>query len=114
MGCLKCGKETKENQVFCHGCLAVMEGYPIKAGAVIHLPHREPRTTEKKAQPAHKKEPMDQLVQLRRTTHWLMATIAVLSVLLCLCAGMLLQLLSKNDQPPVIGRNYTTSQSDNP
>ena len=41
MNCMKCGVEIPENQVFCDHCLAVMDDYPIKPDAHIHLPKRE-------------------------------------------------------------------------
>ena len=40
MYCMKCGKEVKENQVFCDACLVIMEKYPVKPGTHIQLPHR--------------------------------------------------------------------------
>ena len=40
MTCMKCGVEIPENQVFCDSCLSVMNRYPVKPDAHIHLPKR--------------------------------------------------------------------------
>lgn len=111
MNCLKCGKETDGTNVFCQECLQIMERYPVKPGTPIHLPQRTTHGQEK--QPVRRKETTaeDITQQLRSLTRWLTAAIAILSILLCITAGMLLHTL--NDQQPVgnIGRNYTTDTS---
>lgn len=114
MNCLKCGSETVENKVFCEHCQTVMQAYPIKAGTVIHLPHREPPASEKKAPAKRRDVPVsDALPQLRKLIRFLTATIALLSLLLCISAGMLIHILMDTEAAPAIGRNYTTSQSKN-
>ena len=40
MNCMKCGVEIPEQQVFCDHCLQIMEQYPVKPDAHIHLPKR--------------------------------------------------------------------------
>ena len=47
MYCLKCGRDTKSEQVFCNDCLAVMDAYPVKPDTAIHLPKRDPQTASK-------------------------------------------------------------------
>lgn len=110
MACLKCGKSTQEGQAFCEECLELMQKYPVKPGTAIHLPHRESLNLEKK-QPVRHREPTaaEQAEALRKTTHWLLGIIAVLSVLLLLTAGMLLHVISKEASSNAIGRNYTTA-----
>ena len=112
MLCLKCGKETTENQVFCGDCLNVMQAYPVKPGTAVHIPLRENPVHDKK--PTRRREsPQDQLSQLRLLIRCLTATIAVLSILLCATAAMLIHTLDKNPTPSTIGRNYTTADSGN-
>lgn len=113
MSCLKCGKETADGQVFCQRCQEVMQRYPVKPGTAIHLPSREIPILEKKPV-RQKEEANDQLSQLKTLTRWLTAAIALLSLLLCISAGMLLQLLQNQSAKPAIGKNYTTSQSQRP
>ena len=115
MLCLKCGKETAENQVFCDDCLEVMQAYPVKPGTAIHLPHRELPSHEKKPSRRQEAPQADQLSQLRVLIRCLAATIAVLSVLLCATAAMLIHTLDRDSAFPgsAIGRNYTTADSGN-
>ena len=111
MNCLKCGRETRQSQVFCDACLEVMQNYPVKPGTVIHLPNREAYSTEKKPPVEQWEERTDdQLPKLRRLTRWLTATIALLSLLLCIATGMLIHTLNMNTNNSTIGRNYTTAQ----
>ena len=114
MICLKCGKETIDENVFCQDCLQIMELYPVKPDTPVHLLQRPARSTEK--QPSHKKEvsPQDTVKQLRLLVRCLAAVIAVLSVLLCITAGMLLQATNKDQPVSNIGRNYTTDTTAQP
>lgn len=112
VNCLKCGKPTKEGQVFCPGCQEKMAKCPVKPGSVIHLTHREvPLLDKKSAARSREDTPQDQLSQLRKMIRWLIATIALLSLLLCAAAGMLIHTFTEENITPAIGRNYTTSQS---
>ena len=48
MNCMKCGRETQEENVFCQSCLLVMDRYPIQPGTVVLLPrHRETSVNKK-------------------------------------------------------------------
>lgn len=110
MNCLKCGKETQNNAVFCESCLQSAKAAPVKPGTAIHLPHREALPQEKKTVPRrHIPTPAEQILQLRGTIRWLAVTVAVLSVVLCLTAAMLIHTLSSpTDTGSDLGRNYTT------
>ncbi len=111
MGCLKCGRETQQSQVFCQACQEMMRNHPVKPGTVIHLPHREAPGTERPLPDAQwETSSSDQLFRLRKLIRWLTATIALLSVLLCLAAGMLVYTLKSDAPTSTIGRNYTTTQ----
>lgn len=112
MNCLKCGKSIEGQQVFCQDCLDIMANCPVKPGTPVYLPHREAFPAEKKAPRSKKRTPEDRLLQMGRVVRWLMVTVAVLSVLLALVAGMLLHNLTKDFGNRNIGRNYTTAVSD--
>ena len=114
MICLKCGKETAGENVFCQECLQVMEKYPVKPDTPVHLLQRPARSPEK--QSPHKKEssPKDAEKQHRLLVRCLAVVIAVLSVLLCITAGMLLQSTNKDQPVSNIGRNYTTDTTAQP
>lgn len=42
MQCMKCGVEVPEGQVFCDGCLEVMDKYPVKPGTPVNILPRKP------------------------------------------------------------------------
>lgn len=111
MHCLKCGKETGEQDVFCSHCLEVMDQYPVKPGTAIVLPHREAEAAEKK-QPRHRELSIKDLLQnQKRTIRWLLVTVCALLVALLFVSGMLLRILQEKDPSQEIGKNYTTTTS---
>ena len=111
MYCLKCGKKTTDSQVFCQECQEVMQKYPVKPGTAIQLPKRQPHPVEKKSPKFREPTAGEQLAQLHKLIRWLVAIITVLSILLILVAGILIQKLNKEQHDNLIGRNYTTSES---
>lgn len=85
-----------------------MARYPVKPGTIVHLPHREAMSNDKASSLEQwGEQPDDQLQKLHALTRWLTATIALLSVLLCLAAGMLVHTLKTNTPASTIGKNYT-------
>ena len=48
MNCLKCGRETQEDNVFCQACLLEMQKYPVHADTVVLLPRRKDAPVIKK------------------------------------------------------------------
>ena len=98
MNCLKCGKETVGNQVFCDECLEVMKQNPVKPGTPVQIPVRKSRTPDKKQNGRQRKlTENEQLLQYRNLIRWLTLTIAVLCAVLCLMAVMMvLQLDGKS------------------
>lgn len=109
MNCLKCGKETGEQDIFCSHCLEVMEQYPVKPGTAIILPQREIESPEKK--PARRRElsVKEQLQNHKQTIRWLLVTVCALLVALLFVSGTLLRVLQENDPSQEIGKNYTTT-----
>lgn len=112
--CLKCGKKTEEHSVFCSECLAVMERYPVKPGTVVHLPRRQTFPEYQAKTYFEDSNPAAQLTHLQKMIRWLTAIVAALSILLVITAVLLIHTLDKDQPLPVIGRNYTTSTSQNP
>ena len=114
MYCLKCGRDTKGEQVFCNDCLAVMDAYPVKPETAVHLPTRKPQTPSKKSS-QRKKAPSleEQLQNLKTSNRKLIQVILCLVLLLVLCSGMLTYFLLKPQAPqspdPGVGKNYTYS-----
>ena len=64
MYCLRCGKETADNKVFCKSCLSSMDDYPVKPGQPIVLPSRPaplPVKKSRRAKPMNNEELLDSL-----------------------------------------------------
>lgn len=106
MNCMKCGRETGGEQVFCTDCLLEMEKHPVKPGTVVLLPRRRESVQVKKTPKKRIASPEEQLRSLRR---WVRG----LTIALCICIGLILAML----YPTVhyfmhdhfkIGQNYTT------
>ena len=41
MDCMKCGRKTQDNNVFCPDCLADMEKHPVRQDTPVILPQRK-------------------------------------------------------------------------
>lgn len=91
MYCLKCGKETEADNVFCAGCLEVMEKYPVKPGTAVYIPSRKKAVEDKKKSlPRWNVSATDELDGLRRVIR-LMAVLLLLTTLaLCVATVLLL------------------------
>ena len=115
MNCMKCGVSIDDGQVFCDHCLSVMEQYPIKPDAHIHLPKRA-TASEPAKKPTKKKRPPtpeEQILFLKTKVLRLRLMVAVLAFVLCLVSGFLALTLIQQDPSSVIGRNYTIDTSAN-
>lgn len=112
MLCLKCGKKTADNQVFCEDCLEITAKYPVKPGTVVQLPVRAQRMPDKKQTQRRREDSTAELVeQQKKTIRWLFLVVAVLSVLLLFTAGLLLRIMEEDNTSNAIGKNYTTTTS---
>ena len=113
MTCMKCGGEIPESQVFCDSCLSVMEQYPVKPDAHIHLPKRA-ETVEAARKPAKKKRapsPEEQITALRIKVLRTRLLAAILAFFLCVVSGLFALKLYNDYMTPQTGRNYTIDTS---
>lgn len=110
MNCLKCGKQTHEQQVFCPDCLRVMEKYPVAPGATVQLPQRDTAAPKKDPVKPHRTQ-SEIILRMRSTIRWLWMTVAILLVMLCITALILAHHFYKDAQTQNIGRNYTAVES---
>ena len=76
MYCLRCGKDTQEEHVFCESCLLLMEAYPVKPGTAIHLPERKKPAEIKKQRKVIPQSEL--LLRARKLNRWLAITVLVL------------------------------------
>ena len=117
MGCMKCGVDIPEGQVFCDHCLSMMESYPIKPDARIHLPKRafaqeeQPKKTGKKKRTL---SPEEQLSVLNLKVLRLRLLAVILAFVICVVTAFLaLELYEDYMAPATTGRNYTIDTSMN-
>ena len=106
MQCLRCGRETEGEQVFCFLCESVMVKHPVKPNTVVTIPERaavvRPAPVRK---PARQEE---DTAGLRRTIAQLRLWVCMLLAALMLCvAALTWQELTQQDKP-VIGQNYSS------
>lgn len=111
MYCLKCGRETENEQVFCNGCLEVMEKYPVKPGTHINLPKRETAAVQKKSSRRRVLKPEEQVIQLKRSLRRTRVFI-VLLILAILGAGLfgwryIQKRNVESEKEAPIGQNFT-------
>ena len=106
MNCMKCGRETPSEQVFCEECLTEMEKYPVKPGTVVLLPRRRDNPAVKKTTKRRTIPLEDQVKSLKKRVRYL--TLALLVCLLLLAAGgaYMVDHLSKTHFKP--GQNYNS------
>ena len=106
---MKCGREIKDQQVFCPDCLAKMEDCPIDPNVTVRLPVRPAVVPAKKKSRRHRDaKPEDQVRYLKLVIRCLAAALAVSLAAFALVAGLLLTLINQRDQTPNIGQNYGT------
>ncbi len=109
MHCLKCGRETAEDQVFCQTCLDIMAGYPVRPGAPVVLPRRQEAPPPKK-QP--RRRPLPPEVQ-KRNQHRRVRVLSVVSAIAVFLAVLFAipawRYVEENRPRP--GQNYTVVPS---
>lgn len=112
MGCMKCGREIEEGQVFCDACLNVMQKYPVKPGTAVQLPHRTDTPFPKKSAPKRRQAPSpeEQILRLRKQLHWL---VVLWLVTLALLAATIYPTVEYFAGKPLRlpGQNYSTITS---
>lgn len=109
MRCLRCGKETETESVFCEECLTDMEKHPVSPGTPVILPVHTPQAA--KAAPVRRRRPEDEIKLLRKRLHRVSILLAA-AVAIAALLGLLLfqQSRNKNDSGP-IGQNYSTTDT---
>ena len=105
MNCLKCGKETVSEQVFCPECLQEMEKYPVRPGTVVQLPSQ--RLHNPKKNPKRRAVPLeDQVKQLKKRLRMMTILFILAAGLAIILAFPALEHLTEDHFK--IGQNYNT------
>jgi len=104
--CLKCGKETMDDQAFCLECQKEMAKYPVDPGTVVQLPARRPAPLKKVVK--RRITPEEQVKILRKRVRlYACLFLAALIAVVCLCVPLIIQMQDERGQ---IGKNYTTAK----
>ena len=106
MNCMKCGRETPSDQVFCEDCLLDMEKHPVKPGTVVVLPKRKDHAGIKKP-PKKRAIPLEEQVKILRKR---IKTLTILLLFMIAAVGALLYpaalYLKEDHYKP--GQNYNS------
>ena len=106
MQCLRCGRDTENEQVFCFTCEALMAKHPVKPNTVVTIPERSIRLrTAAPRKPVRVEEDTD---RLHRTILQLRLWVCMLMAALMLCVAALTWQELTRTTKPAIGQNYTT------
>ena len=105
MNCMKCGRETENEQVFCQDCLQIMEKYPVRPGTVVLLPRRR-ETTIKKTVKRHSvsAEELTKILRKRLTILWIVLVVFIAAIIMMINPTLHYAL----DKHVEIGQNYST------
>lgn len=115
MACIKCGRDTENNQYFCAQCQETMQRYPVKPNIAIQLPKRQVvQETPKRRR--RRLFPEETIEHLRSAVRWEAATIVVLLLALILVSGMLAWEWLQPEDYSIrdFGRNYTITSEESP
>ena len=108
MYCMKCGKEIKENQVFCDACLVIMDKYPVKPGTHIHIPQRPESASNKPVSRKKSFTPEEQIHRLRRRVKRLALALVCVLLALAMTVTLLVHTVTEYRVNASIGKNYNT------
>ena len=106
MNCMKCGRETADEHVFCQDCLLVMEKYPVRPGAVVLLPRRREPSLIRKAPKRHVLTAEEQIRSLRKWVMWLTILLAICILIIVLMFNPTMHYVL--DEHVEIGQNYSS------
>ena len=115
MYCLRCGRETENQQLFCKACLEYMSLHPVKSDTPVYLPVRKDKDTPRKQNHWHRRERTaeEMVVILRKRVRFLAGVSLILFMMLSAAiAGVWLAKKQGAEIPvPNIGQNFLTTNS---
>lgn len=109
MDCMKCGRETKPDAIFCQDCLEHMEKYPVPEHAFVYVPTEKDRTAAVKKQAVIHTvaSPEDQVKRLHREADMLRLMVILFAVLSMFLGIVSMETLNELKVTKFIGKNYT-------
>ena len=110
MGCLKCGRDLEDGQVFCDRCLGTMARFPVKPGTPVLLPRQREEPAPRKGK---LRLPPTPEAQLKRCKTWLRWGWALAAVFLTasLVLGIVLFTHLQTHRKLLPGQNYSTMET---
>lgn len=106
MACMKCGRETAPDQIFCQDCLLDMERYPVKPGTAVLLPIRRESSAARKSTKRRTPSAEDQVKLLRKRVRLLTILLLLCLVIIACLAFPAVQHLKEDRVRP--GQNYSS------
>ena len=110
MGCMKCGRDMEEGQVFCASCLEIMRRYPVKPGTVVTIPVRRSETPSRKMPRRRTISPEEQVKKLRKRCRILGFLLALFIAVSCVLGWFTLDFFLKDDEF-LPGQNYSALET---
>lgn len=106
MKCMKCGRETTADQIFCQDCLLDMEKYPVKPGTALLLPIRRDSPASRKSVKRRAPSAEDQIRALKKRIRLLVFFLLIsLTLVVCLAFPAVEHLMESQIRP---GQNYSS------
>lgn len=112
MNCMKCGRETLAEQVFCEECLLEMEKYPVRPGTVVQLPTRKESASPKKVSKRKAVSLEEQVRALKKRTRVLAICLTAAVALAAALAYPAVKYLLEDHFK--IGQNYSSIVTSKP
>ena len=106
MNCMKCGRETAAEQVFCEDCLLEMEKHPVKPGTVVLLPRRSTAAAPRKVSKRRGLTPEEQVKVLKKRVRILVIALLLCIAVIAAMAYPTVQYLTGDRHK--VGQNYNT------
>ncbi len=111
MNCMKCGRDTQDEKMFCEACLASMEKYPVAPNTVVVLPKRARENYRRSVLRRWTAPSLE--IQVNRLQRWrlgLLITVLVLTMLIGLLIWLNIWQYEKSLAPKP-GQNYSTMET---
>ena len=107
MQCIKCGRDTEPDQVFCGSCRETMAKYPVRPGVVVQLPRRKEAVVKKQISRRRASLSAEEQVQLLRRAVRRLALLSVLLLAAVIGLSWLTVTLYRDGENKVLpGQNY--------
>ena len=109
MNCIKCGRETENEAVFCAECLAHMERHPVKPGTVVLLPPKgSDYVPKKQARKRRTLTPEEQIKRLKRRNRILSAILVLVLAIAGFFGYIAREAIGRLDIQKFWGQNYSS------